>query len=161
MANRLQRTVWLLMIAMLAALCIGNVAWAATDIFCSMGLGNTSALATDTSNAPTISGLVNGDGCSIDRHGHLPSWLELSLNRPVHSLGLGSRNPRFAALGADLNLDMLKQVEVAFDQAVDRCLLGVQDAATDSAQGTFHGRFSLLVFGSSHFFGSNQWAVRI
>ncbi len=134
MANRLQRTVWLLMIAMLAALCIGNVAWAATDI---------------------------GDSRSIDRHGHLPSWLELSLNRSIHSLSLGSRNPRFAALGADLNLDMLKQVEVAFDQAVDRCLLGVQGAATDSAQGTFHGRFSLLVFGSSHLCGSNQWTVTI
>jgi len=98
---------------------------------------------------------------SIYRHFNLFAGLKLSMDGFVHSLSFCAGNPDFTALVADLNRDFFKEVEMVFYKPVNCNFLNVEFASTDSAQGVFHCLFSLLVFGSSHLAGSNQWTVMI
>ncbi len=100
--------------------------------------------------------------CSlIYRHSNLLAGLKLTLDSLVHSLSFTARNPDFAALAANLNRDFFEEVEMVFYKAVNYDFLSTELASTDSTQGVFHGVFSLLVFGSNHLTGSNQWTVII
>jgi len=74
----------------------------------------------------------------------------------VHSFRFFSWNPYFMALFTGLNTDVLKKIQLIFYKTVNNDFSVTEFSPADSARIFFHGVFSLLVFGSSHFAGSNQ-----
>lgn len=79
----------------------------------------------------------------------------------IHSLRRFSWNPYFMALFTGLNTDVLKKIELIFYKTIDSDFSVTEFSSADSARIFIHVVFSLLVFGSSHFAGSNQWTVII
>lgn len=87
--------------------------------------------------------------------------LDVAPNGFIHSFGFVSGNPYLMALFAGLNTNIFKEIEFLFHEAVNGGFSITEFPSADGTQVVFHFCFSLLVFGSSHFAGSNQWTVII
>jgi len=87
--------------------------------------------------------------------------LNVTPNGFIHSFGFVSGDPYLMALFAGLNTNIFKEIEFLFYKAVNGDFSITESPSADSTQVIFHVRFSLLVFGSSHLDGSNQWTVII
>ena len=97
----------------------------------------------------------------INRDRNASFGLEFPLNGLVHSQCEAAGDPDFLALFAGLDIDIFKEIELSFNQAVNRGFSAAQFTAALSAQRIFHTVFSLLVLGFSHLSGANQWTVII
>jgi len=97
----------------------------------------------------------------INRYSDSPLRFNVTLDGFFHSFRFAAGNPDFTTLAADSNGNLLKEIEMVIHQPIDSGFLISNFASANSAQSIFHGLFSLLVLGSSHFAGSNQWTVMI
>ncbi len=97
----------------------------------------------------------------IYRHQDTFTRLDVAPNGFIHSFGFISGYPYLMALFASLNTNIFKEIEFLFYKAVNGGFTITEHPSADSTQVIFHVHFSLLVFGSSHLDGSNQWTVII
>lgn len=82
-------------------------------------------------------------------------------NSLIHSFGFMTGYPCFAALFTYPYADIFKKEQFLFYKTVNGDFSVAELSSADGAQKVFQVLFSLLVFGSSHLAGSNQWTVII
>jgi len=100
----------------------------------------------------------------VYRHRNTLFRFEFTLDSLIHPFSQTARDPDLSALAASPNRHAFKEIKVSLYQTVKRSFFSLQPAAALRAQRIFHGIhgiFSLLVLGSNHLAGSNQWTVII
>ena len=86
---------------------------------------------------------------------------EFTLDSLIHPFNYTAGNPNFSTLFTDLDKYIFKKIKMFFYQTVKGLFPSMQLSTTLGTQSIFHSIFSLLVLGSSHLAGSNQWTVII
>ena len=97
----------------------------------------------------------------VYRHRNASFRFKFALDGLIHPFSYTAGNPNLSTLFTNLDRDIFKKIKMSFYQAVKRYFFSLQPTTTLCTQRIFHGIFSLLVLGSSHLAGSNQWTVMI